>query len=71
MNDQFTYAELGVLLIAVGTVMSINGLCADAAMDGNSDRHLVTIMMKHGIDGKRAEQLLALDLSVAINYIRE
>lgn len=67
--ENLTYAEVGALLLAVGKNMILNDLCAGAATDMHSTKFLVEEMSMNGVDIKRAEQLVNLDLHVAVDFI--
>lgn len=64
-----TYQELGALLIAVGSVMAERGLCAGAALDGNSDDELIQAITAQDIPVERAKYLITLDLDTVVNYM--
>lgn len=66
---QFTYQELGALLIAVGTVMARRDLCVQAATDGFSNGELIRVLSHHKIDSETAEVLVKLDLHQVIDYV--
>jgi hypothetical protein len=69
--DSIKYREIGALLIAVGNVMILRGLCAEATQDGNSDDELVGFMMMRGIEEERAREIIRLDLKHAVSFIEE
>jgi|GEM_PF-6949264 len=68
---EFTYPEIGALLIAIGTEMQRNDVCAGAARDGSADQIMLKQIMKQGVDKLTAEALLEFPTPDAINYIGE
>jgi hypothetical protein len=70
MNESnFTYEEIGAFLVAIGTVMSNQALCANAANDGNSDKQIEQLLKAQGVDEDRVSIVSAMPLDFAINYI--
>jgi hypothetical protein len=71
MND-FSYADVGAFLMAVGTVMKKRGLCAMATLDGNSDDELKEIIIDQvGCTEERAQDIIEMELSDAITFVEE
>lgn len=68
-EDKFSYEEIGAFLMAIGTVMMENGLCAGAAHDGNSYAEIMSILKHNGVDEGRLNAVAALPLDYAISYI--
>lgn len=56
-----TRDQKGAFLIALGEEMLRHDLSAGAVLDGHSNTSLVRTMRVHGVDGKIAEQILALN----------
>jgi hypothetical protein len=70
MSMKFTYEDIGCLLIAIGTEMKDNNLCAGATRDGMGDRAMFEFMTRDlRVDEDTARELLKLDNEAAINYI--
>jgi hypothetical protein len=66
---QFTYEEIGALLMAIGQVMREDNLCAGAARDGFSDTVLQMLLVdKYQIDEERAEALIKLTNEEILEY---
>lgn len=65
-NRTVTAAEVGAVLIATGTVMVQNKVCAAHAAANEFDEARTRVLVRNGVDGARVKDLLELDLSAAV-----
>lgn len=65
---EYTYKEVGALMVAMGCLMHQANLCTEAMQDGYSNDFLVNIMVtQFQIDEERARQIVHVPLAELID----